>query len=607
LIHIANLSAAKITLYCRHAKKDRQGALSRAIPGMTIRQKSRRGLNFSPFLPIFVPLMNWMPAKLKRLLLILMAYVIFQPGLWAQCSSTISSFPYYEGFENNNGGWSPGGTNSDWSWGSPIKPVINAANAGAKCWVTGTLAQSSYAGNQNSTLTSPCFNFTGLASPYIRFYIFWETERKYDGASFQYSIDGGNSWTTLGSYSDFLNCQADNWFNTSGVTALGSDGWSGNVQPTSPCTGGAGNGSGGWRQAKHSMNALAGQANVRFRFRFAAGNVCNQYDGFAVDDIWIGESPLVQPSISYDCTGPNTIAFSSAASCGTSLSWDFGDPASGASNISSLPSPSHSYSDAGQYTVTLTVSSGSQSVSTQQSVTVLSVNTLIKKAIVCEGERAELEAVVSPAGSYNYSWNTSPLQTTAIATGVAPGNYTITVTGSDVCSATDNIMVTGATGLQLNLGRDTVLCNGGQLLLQPGSFDSYLWNDGSNAAQLQVNRTGTFWVKVSDNNGCTASDTIQVVMDCSELNFPDAFSPNGDRLNDHFGAIGNLAGVEAFELAIFNRWGQRIFYSRDPYKKWDGFDGGRFSGPQVFAWTARYRIAATGLSVNRKGTVMVIH
>jgi len=551
--------------------------------------------------------MNCISKKLKKLFVFLLTITCCHTASRAQCSSTISSFPYYESFETSNGGWSPGGTNSDWSWGSPIKTVINAANNGAKCWVTGTLTQNSYTGNQNSTLTSPCFDFSGLTSPYVRFYIFWETERKYDGASFQYSIDGGNNWTTLGSYADFLNCQSDNWFNTSGVTALGSDGWSGNVQPTSPCTGGAGNGSGGWRQARHAMNALAGQPNVRFRFRFAAGNVCNQYDGFAVDDIWIGESPLVHPAISYNCTGSNAVSFSSAAGCGSTVLWDFGDPSSGSSNSSGIPTPTHIFSDAGQYTVTLTVSTGTQQVSTQTTVTILNVNTLVKKAIVCAGDKAELEALVTPAGSYTYSWNTNPVQTNATATGLLPGNYSVTVSGPDACPSSDNITINPATVLQLNLGRDTVLCDGGQLLLKAGSFDRYLWSNGSTASQLTVNSSGRYWVRVDDNNGCTASDTINVVMNCSDLNFPDAFSPNGDGRNDDFGAIGNLAGVEAFELAIYNRWGQRIFYSRNPYLKWSGWCGDKLFGSQVFVWTARYRIAATGLNVNRKGTVMIIH
>ena len=117
--------------------------------------------------------------------------------LKAQCTNPVNSFPYTENFETSNGGWVPGGTASDWSWGTPIKPVISSAASGSKCWITGTLTQSSYSNNQNSTLTSPCFDFTGLSQPYIKFSIFWETEKKYDGASFQYSIDGGNSWTSV--------------------------------------------------------------------------------------------------------------------------------------------------------------------------------------------------------------------------------------------------------------------------------------------------------------------------------------------------------------------------------------------------------------------------
>jgi hypothetical protein len=212
----------------------------------------------------------------KRIITLLVCFTISIHSVKGQCTSFISSFPYSEGFEISDGGWFAGGTASDWAWGTPTRPVINAAASGNKCRVTATLTQSLYNNNENSALTSPCFDFTSLIAPYIKFKVFWETENKYDGASFQYSIDGGNSWTTLGSYADYVACPANNWFNTStSITALGLEGWSGNIQPTASCTGGAGNGSGGWRLAQHEMNSLAGQPSVKFRFRFAAGSIYN--------------------------------------------------------------------------------------------------------------------------------------------------------------------------------------------------------------------------------------------------------------------------------------------------------------------------------------------
>ncbi|MER3470151.1 MAG: hypothetical protein C4330_02175 [Chitinophagaceae bacterium] len=56
-----------------------------------------------------------------------------------------------------------------------------------------------------------------------------------------------------------------------------------------------------------------------FRFTFGAGSVCNDYDGFAVDDIWIGEVPPVSaPYFTYTCSATKTISFTSTVNgCAT--------------------------------------------------------------------------------------------------------------------------------------------------------------------------------------------------------------------------------------------------------------------------------------------------
>ena len=211
-------------------------------------------------------------------------------GAWAQCATPISTFPYTEGFEVNDGGWVAGGSASDWAWGTPSKPVITAAAAGINCWVTAGLTGTSYNNSENSWLQSPCFDFTGLTDPQISFSIFWEMERKFDGANIEYSINSGASWLLLGSTAD-NGCTASNWYNNASVTYLGNvNGWSGNIQPTAgSCLGGSG--SNGWVTARHNLGFLAGQPTVIFRFRFAAGLTCNSYDGLAIDNIKIDETP----------------------------------------------------------------------------------------------------------------------------------------------------------------------------------------------------------------------------------------------------------------------------------------------------------------------------
>jgi gliding motility-associated-like protein len=620
----------------------------------------------------------------KRIIILLVCFITSIHSAKGQCSSFIGSFPYSEGFETSDGGWFAGGTSSGWAWGTPLKPVITTAASGTKCWVTATLTQSLYNNNENSTLTSPCFDFTSLTAPYIKFNVFWETENKYDGASFQYSIDGGNNWTTLGSYADYVACPANNWFNTSTtITALGSDGWSGNIQPTASCTGGAGNGSGEWRFAQHEMTSLAGRSSVRFRFRFAAGSICNNYDGFAIDDIWIGEATPLSPDFSYTCGNNNTVTFTAATSaCSVLFDWNFGDPASGINNTSALANPTHVFPGPGVYNVTLAIQYGvSPPPQMTKPVNIITASAGIVNSIRCNGDKnGSLIANVSTAGTYTYQWSTNPQQTTMTASGVGAGTYSVTVSSLQTCPVTASVTLaqpsklnhqlitadplcgfsngsasiqpTGGTQpykytwtpsvttasssntlapgayriivsdnnncadtatftlvnqnpLKVFLGNDTLICPGQQVILNPGTYNSYLWQDNSSLPVFTVTQTGDYSVTVGDNNGCVASDTINITVDCSDLFFPTAFTPNNDSKNELFGPLGNLAAVSKYTLSIYNRWGQPVFYSNDPFQKWDGRLMGKLNDTNLFVWYAEYVLPGMGKQL-RKGTILLI-
>jgi gliding motility-associated-like protein len=52
---------------------------------------------------------------------------------------------------------------------------------------------------------------------------------------------------------------------------------------------------------------------------------------------------------------------------------------------------------------------------------------------------------------------------------------------------------------------------------------------------------------------------------------PTAFSPNGDGVNDKFGAVYNCAEIKSVALRVFNRWGEKVFETSDQNEKWDGY------------------------------------
>ena len=149
---------------------------------------------------------------LRKLSLILICVVVCAHTTKAQCSGPIiNTFPYTEGFESAMS-WTSGGTNSDWSWGTPNCTIINSAGEGTKSWVVGGLNGTGYNSSEQSWLRSPCFDFSSLSNPWIQFKIFWECERQYDGMVLQSSVDNGASWQNVGAFGDPVNCLNQNWF-----------------------------------------------------------------------------------------------------------------------------------------------------------------------------------------------------------------------------------------------------------------------------------------------------------------------------------------------------------------------------------------------------------
>lgn len=108
-----------------------------------------------------------------------------------------------------------------------------------------------------------------------------------------------------------------------------------------------------------------------------------------------------------------------------------------------------------------------------------------------------------------YMWNDSTTAQTLTAS--ASGTYSVMVTDSNNCSASDTINIT-INGLPVvDLGVDTAFC-GGSITLDAGVAASYLWNDSTTAQTLVATATGTYYVTVTDSIGCTNSDSIAVTV-----------------------------------------------------------------------------------------------
>ncbi len=168
------------------------------------------------------------------------------------------------------------------------------------------------------------------------------------------------------------------------------------------------------------------------------------------------------------------------------------------------------------------------------------------------------------------------------------GSFEVIYTIGGICPNSDTIMVDVGGTPVFALPADTTICNS-YISLDAGNFSSYLWQDGSTSSNYTVFDEGTYYVTVTNSDGCNATDTIVVVEQCplSNLWIPNVFTPNGDGINDFFFAVGDH--VLDFQMDIYNRWGQLIFESHDINIYWDGTTSAGTMVPDgVYVYVVKY-------------------
>jgi gliding motility-associated-like protein len=138
-----------------------------------------------------------------------------------------------------------------------------------------------------------------------------------------------------------------------------------------------------------------------------------------------------------------------------------------------------------------------------------------------------------------------------------------------------------------------------------GYYASYNWMNGpSTQPAFAVKAPGIYWVEVA--NACGISrDSIEVFDKCDfGIYMPNAFTPNGDNLNETFGvSTFNLNRLTS--LSIYNRAGQLLFETTDKAKKWDGTFRHKLQPAGVYVYQLRME-TLDGKALSKKGTVQLI-
>jgi gliding motility-associated-like protein len=209
--------------------------------------------------------------------------------------------------------------------------------------------------------------------------------------------------------------------------------------------------------------------------------------------------------------------------------------------------------------------------------------------LICQGESFNL--IVSDLDSANYEWigpngyfSKDKLPVVFNAQPEMSGTYEVIgiVSGCATLPAATEVEVIASP--IPDLGGNITYCNLDEaLILDPGNFTTYEWEDGSDQSYYWVDEPGKYKVIVANDYGCQGVDSLWVKQFCpTEIFIPNVFSPNFDGTNDYFQVLGH--DITQMRLRIYDRWGGLVFEANSPEERWDGTFKGEKITEGVYVW-----------------------
>ncbi len=211
----------------------------------------------------------------------------------------------------------------------------------------------------------------------------------------------------------------------------------------------------------------------------------------------------------------------------------------------------------------------------------------------------------------------SVTNTSGIFNNLNSGTYTVFVKDANNCALNTILVVDPVfSPMQINITQQDLDCigNGKEGWAQANIFGgaqpySYLWS--TNPPQYSQQAVGLNYgyvtVITTDAKGCTISDTTYIKPGncCTEIFFPNAFTPNEDGVNDIFIPQSNT-GIELISFAVYSRLGQRIWQANALGEGWTGFQNGTPFDNGVYYYVYNYRCTYDGKTYLNSGDVQIV-
>ncbi len=222
--------------------------------------------------------------------------------------------------------------------------------------------------------------------------------------------------------------------------------------------------------------------------------------------------------------------------------------------------------------------------------------TLPNDTLLCPNNQLVLQPILDgfklEDTTTTYLWSTGSTNSSIVVT--QPGMYWVHTTINQRFVAGDTIMVDYyPANYRLNLPDTVTFCEGEQAIIQASTLPTqyavltaYLWNTGETLTGIKTSVAGLYWLNAQTPCYPLSDSTWAVHGFCeSYLWVPNAFTPDGDGINDFFEFQG---APEPVILHIFDRWGKRIFYTDNYQNNWDGTYQGEPLPGGVYTYLIEY-------------------
>lgn len=247
----------------------------------------------------------------------------------------------------------------------------------------------------------------------------------------------------------------------------------------------------------------------------------------------------------------------------------------------------------------------------------LSINTA--SSTICSGTNTLFTAVAGNGGTNPvYQWtkngiNTGSDSNTYVDNNLISGDIIICTLISNSTCITSNTATSNPISIDVKpspygfLPADTYLCSYEAMTLNVSAvYQSYLWSNNTTNSSLKITQPGLYWLEVADQNSCKGRDSIAILAKtCMRgIYIPNCFTPNDDTKNDLF--MPRIYGtIKQYEFTILNRYGEKIFHTKEINKGWDGKFKGSLQNTGAYTWICTYQLEGQMINIE-KGSVMLL-